>query len=183
MSGAGQLIVGLSGQAGSGKSTLARFLADRLDGETASFGDFVRYLASVQGASAERRSLQEIGESAVRGDADAFVADFIAWATPSPGRAFIVDGIRHIVIDKAMRAWAAAAGRNYVAVVVIATDEARADRRTMGDRAALAMLDAHPVEQESVTALPTVADLVVRENWDGDAVLTSILEVASRQRG
>jgi hypothetical protein len=52
----------------------------------------------------------------------------------------------------------------------------------MGDRAALAMLDAHPVEQESVNSLPTVADLVVRESWDGDAVLKSILEVASRQR-
>jgi isochorismate hydrolase len=127
--------------------------------------------------------LQEIGEAAVRGNADAFVTAFIAWATPLPGQAFIVDGIRHIVIDKAMRAWAATADRNYVAVVVKATDAARADRRTMGDRAALAMLDAHPVEQESVKALPTTADLVVRENWDGDAVLKSILEVAFRQRG
>ncbi len=176
MPGVGELIVGLSGQAGSGKSTLAQFLADRLDGETASFGDFVRHLASAQGASAERRSLQEIGEIAVRKGAGAFVADFIAWAAPSPGRAFIVDGIRHIVIDEAMRAWSASAGRSYVAVAVTAPDDVRADRRTMGDRAALAMLDAHPVEQESVTALPSVADLVVEENWDGDAVLKSILE-------
>jgi cytidylate kinase len=67
MSGAGKLIIGLSGQVGSGKSTLAWFLADRLNGETASFGDFVRHLASMQGLSPERRSLQEIGEAAVRG--------------------------------------------------------------------------------------------------------------------
>jgi dephospho-CoA kinase len=177
----GELIVGLSGQAGSGKSTLAQFLASRLDGETASFGDFVRHLAALQGASTDRRSLQEIGEAAVRDGAESFVAKFVAWATPSQGRAFIVDGIRHIAIDEAMRAWAATISRTYVALMVTANDDVRADRRTTGDRAALAMLDAHPVEQETVTALPTVADLVVQENWDGEALLESILKVAFHQ--
>lgn len=178
MLGTGELVVALSGQAGSGKSTLATHLAGRLNGDVASFGNFVRHLAEIQGASPGRRSLQEIGEAAVRAGAKAFVADFIAWADPAPERTLIVDGIRHIAVEDAMRAWAATAGRRYVAVAVTASEALRADRRTMGDQAALRLIDSHPVEQESATALPLQADIVVEENWDGDAVLQSILRAA-----
>jgi energy-coupling factor transporter ATP-binding protein EcfA2 len=175
----GQLIIGLSGQAGSGKSTLAQFLTEQLNAETAAFGDFVRYLAACQGASIERMSLQEIGQAAVRSGTEEFVSGFIAWAAPSPGRAFVVDGIRHVAIDKAIRTWAANTGRKYVAVTISASEEVRAQRRTNGDRSALATLDGHPVETESVTSLPLIADFVVDQDWDGDALLQMILDFAS----
>lgn len=168
------LIIGLSGQLGSGKSTLAESLAAALAGQKAAFGDFVRELAKQSGSSVERPSLQQIGEAAVRHDPAAFVRDFLTWADPKLDRPFVVDGVRHIDVDGALRAWAAEVGADYLAILVVASDKLRADRRTDGVLSALTELDAHPVERESATDLPEVVDFKVAGNSAVEQVITSI---------
>lgn len=160
------LIIGLSGQLGSGKSTLARSLADALSGETAAFGDYVRDLAKQNGASVERPSLQQIGETAVRHDPSAFVHAFLKWSNPQLESPFVIDGVRHVDVDTVLRSWATCKGADYLAILVVASDELRADRRTYGELNTLAALDSHPVERESATKLPDIADIKVGNDQD-----------------
>jgi cytidylate kinase len=160
------LIIGLSGQLGSGKSTLARSLAEALSGKTAAFGDYVRSLAKQNGASVERPSLQQIGETAVRHDPSAFVHAFLKWANPTLESPFVIDGVRHVDVDTLLRAWATSKDADYLAILVMAPDELRADRRTGGKLNTLAELDSHPVERESATKLPVMADIKVGNDQD-----------------
>jgi|HubBroStandDraft_6_1064221.scaffolds.fasta_scaffold153168_3 cytidylate kinase len=181
--GADRLIVGISGLSGTGKSTTARSLAEALGGDVAAFGDYVRHLAQERGASTERRSLQEIGEAEVRAAVREFVDGFLAWAAPRSDRALIVDGVRHVAVDVALRAWARHAGRTYVRMHVAASDELRASRRTSGDVIALASIDSHPVEREAATRLSTGADLVVNDDRDAASVLAVVLDLAAAALG
>jgi cytidylate kinase len=164
-------MVGISGFSGSGKSTLGRSPVVALDGTFGSFGDYVRHLAQERGASTERRFLQEIGEAEVRHDVGEFVRDFLAWATPSVERALVVDGVRHVAVDDALRGWSEGAGRRYVRVHVIVSSQLRPKRRTVGDGAALKAIDSHPVEREAAMVLRLGADLVVDETWNDAAIL------------
>jgi energy-coupling factor transporter ATP-binding protein EcfA2 len=168
------LIVGISGQVGSGKSTLAKTLADILGGENASFGDYVRHLATQSGVSTERSSLQQIGQASVRSGPADFVHSFLGWANPKLDRPFVVDGVRHIDVDGVLRNWAQSNGIDYLAVHVSTTDDLRAHRRTDGSVEALAQLDAHPVEHESISDLPATADLHFDNDWHSDQLATAI---------
>lgn len=176
------LIIGLSGQLGSGKSTLAESLAEALSGQKAAFGDYVRDLAKLSGASVERASLQKIGEAAVRRDPVAFVHAFLTWADPKLDCPFIIDGVRHIDIDKALRVWATGEGADYLAILVVASDHVRADRRTDGVLTTLTELDAHPVERESVTALPDVVDFKVAGDSGVEQAVAAISEWVSARK-
>jgi energy-coupling factor transporter ATP-binding protein EcfA2 len=180
---ADRLIVGISGLSGSGKSTTARSLAELLGGDIAAFGDYVRHLAQERGASIERWTLQEIGEAEVRANVGEFVEGFLAWAGPRPDRALIVDGVRHVAVDTALRAWARHGGRTYIRMHIAASDELRASRRTSGDESALALIDSHPVEQEAATRLLTDADLVVNDDRDAASVLADVLDLAATALG
>jgi cytidylate kinase len=172
---ADRLIVGISGLPGSGKSTAAGSLATALNGDVAAFGAYVRHLAQERGASTTRRSLQEIGESEVRADTSRFVDGFLAWARPKSDRALIIDGVRHIAVDAALRASARRMGRTYLRMHVTAPDALRATRRTNGDGSTLASIDGHPVEREAAGSLLTNADVVINDKGDATSVLTAFL--------
>lgn len=176
------LIIGLSGQLGSGKSTLARSLADALSGHTAAFGDYVRDLAKRNGASVERPSLQQIGETAVRQDTAAFVHAFLTWANPKLESPFVIDGVRHVDVDTALRAWATGKDADYLAILIVASNELRADRRTDGKLNDLAVLDSHPVERETATELPVIADIKVGNDHNVSEVVAIIAKWRKARR-
>ena len=166
------LTVGLSGSVGSGKSTLARELAQRLGGVVSGFGDYVRHLAAAAGEEPSRPVLQRIGQERVRADPSAFVRDFLAWASPPGDLPLVVDGVRHASIDSELRAWSREQGRDYALVLVDASLRVRAERRHDGDETATRDIDSHPVEAETTTALPNLADVVL----DGDGTPEEVLE-------
>jgi cytidylate kinase len=177
-----RLIVGISGLPGSGKSTSAGTLAAAVDGDVAAFGDYVRFLARERGASTARQSLQEIGEAEVRADFRDFVVRFLAWADLRSDRVLIIDGVRHVAVDAALRDWAQHAGRTYVRIHIMASAKLRAIRRTSGDESALASIDGHPVEREAASSLVTDADLVVNDDWDAPSIVAAVLGLAVAAR-
>lgn len=91
-------IIGISGQISSGKSTLAKALANTLNGQVISFGNFVRTEAAKRGIDVGRVALQQCGEELIRElGAKEFVGrvfDLLAISTPF----LILDGVRHIVV-------------------------------------------------------------------------------------
>lgn len=174
MSGTSGIVVALTGGAGSGKSTVGRALADRLGGEVASFGDYVRHLANEHPAGADRPVLQQIGQARVDDDPEAFVCDFLTWASPGDAP-LVLDGVRHLAIDRTLRRWAATVNRHYILILIEASLEIRADRRSDGDISRIRSIDAHPVEHDISETLPSVAEVIVDGNGTVEEVVGRIL--------
>ncbi len=173
-------IIGLSGKTGSGKTTLASALSQHLGGSIAAFGEYVRQLAMDAGKPITRSSLQDIGCTAVQSDPVFFVDGFLEWARPAPNLPLIIDGIRHASVDAQLRLWASRHKKPYRAIMVSASDNIRAARRTAGDMVALARLDSHLVEQEFANGVPGFIDLVVDGGFDvGEAVRDVMTLVSS----
>jgi thymidylate kinase len=96
------LLIVLSGRTASGKSTLGKLAAAQLCGEFASFGGYVRTLATSLGLGDDRLTLQDLGQRRVEEDVDRFVAGFLAYAGWAPGKVLVVDGLRHLSVLSAL---------------------------------------------------------------------------------
>ncbi len=178
MSGNRGLTIALAGGVGSGKSTIARKLASRLDAAVTSFGDYVRHVASKAGESIERSNLQRIGQELVEADAHGFAQAFLEWAPQPLDRPLIIDGVRHVIINDALRAWATASDKDYVLILLDVPVRQRAARRRDGNEEKLRRIDDHPVEREASDRLPGVANLIVSGSGTPDEVLARIAAAA-----
>ena len=90
-------ILGFSGSIGSGKSTLSVELAGRINYKYASFGNYVRKIATRMGCiDPSRAQLQGIGETLVENGARKFCISVLQDAEWLQGEGLIVDGIRHL---------------------------------------------------------------------------------------
>ncbi len=176
MPGTRRLTIALGGAPGSGKSTIAGGLAERLGGEAASFGDFVRHIASQEGRGHDRATLQGIGQARVEEGAEAFALAFLEWAKPDADRPVIIDGVRHRDVDASLRSWASRNGRDYALVLIDASVYERARRRHGGNEGEVGAIDAYPAERETRDVLPGVADLVVDGDGRPDEVVARIVE-------
>ena len=152
--------MGISGRIGSGKTSLAVVLAERLNCPRASFGDYVRTVATDRGLDASRRDvLQEVGDDLIGAGWDTFCAAVLNSAGYSGG-SLVVDGIRHADAAQTMRKLLTPAPWKLVAVESEdATRRSRLAARGVDD-AGTAQADSHPNEGE-VASLMASADLVV----------------------
>ncbi len=92
-------LLAFSGSIGSGKSALSTELAKVLNYKYASFGDYVRKVATRTGyINASRTQLQEVGEMLVENGSERFCQAVLQDAEWSQGEGLIVDGIRHLQI-------------------------------------------------------------------------------------
>jgi dephospho-CoA kinase len=168
------MIIAISGATASGKTTLAKALAERTGGTPASFGDYVRALASEQGRTTDRSTLQAVGQAAVEAGAEAFLAEFLGWTgwtgwTGWPGKELLIlDGLRHVSIRDALRAHAERAGTKvrFVHVDTDADDRARRLRARGDDSAAIVDQDAHASERDVKERLRDEADLRIYRTDD-----------------
>lgn len=155
-----EVALGISGRIGSGKTSLAVVLAERLHCPRASFGDYVRTVATNQGLDASQREvLQEVGDDLIAAGWDAFCMAVLNSAEYSDG-SVIVDGIRHADAAQTMRRLVAPIPWRLVAVESEdATRRSRLAARGLDD-ADTTQADAHPNEAE-VASVMASADLVV----------------------
>jgi dephospho-CoA kinase len=155
-----EVALGVSGRIGSGKTSLAVVLAERLDCPRASFGDYVRSVATDRGLDASRRDvLQALGDQLIANGWDTFCAAVLRFAGYTAG-SVVVDGIRHAGAAKTMQTLLAPAQWKLVAVESEeATRRSRLTARGI-DAAGAAQADAHPNETE-VHLVMASADLIV----------------------
>jgi dephospho-CoA kinase len=155
-----EVALGISGRIGSGKTSLAVVLAERLNCPRASFGDYVRAVATDRGLDGGvRQVLQEVGDDLIAAGWDAFCAAVLNSAGYCSG-SVVVDGIRHA--DAAQTMQKLVAPTPWELVSVESEDSIRRSRLAARgvDEAGTTQADAHPNEGE-VASVMASADLVV----------------------
>lgn len=175
LSSARGLIVALAGSVGAGKSTVADGLACRLGGTTAGFGNYVRHLAVGLGEKPERSALQRIGQKQIEANSKAFILGFLDWASPDLARPFIIDGVRHAVVDAALRAWSSKQNCDYMLVIIDTSLRERAKRGYGGNERQVRNVEAHPVERGNVETLSDLAEVVVSGDGEPKEVIACIM--------
>jgi dephospho-CoA kinase len=138
-------IVGVAGAIGSGKSEVSRTLARELGATRLGFGDFVRREAEARVVEPTRENLQELGEQLIDElGASELVRRVLADAPPA--ELVVIDGVRHLAVDEALKELAT----EYFLVFVEVDDDTRRKRLTEreGHEADLAALDHHSTERE-----------------------------------
>ena len=170
------LLLCFSGQIGSGKSSVSAAVAQALGWQRTGFGDYLRAEIVRRGGDPDdRQSLQDLGQTLVCADPEAFCRDVLAAGGFNPGDNFIIDGIRHIGIFEIL---ARLSQLNDAKLLFLGAGEAvRAARITSRtDAADFARASAHPVEAELDRALPEFADGHIDADQSLDRFLDDVLK-------
>jgi dephospho-CoA kinase len=123
------MIVGISGLIASGKSTFARALARRYSLKLIGFGEYVRGEAQARGLdAADRRVLQDLGQSLVDQDVKSFVGGVFDHANFSPTERIVLDGIRHETVWDEIVAFATRQGSSAKLIFLEIPEEERRRR-------------------------------------------------------
>jgi cytidylate kinase len=155
-------VVAFAGRIGAGKSSVAKALANHLGWKLASFGAYIRTVASSRVLSVSRESLQAVGEELEATDATALCRAVLDAASWQPGQPLVIEGIRHVRVLKILKALVAP--QPMVFIFLAADEEQRRSRlrdRGTGEADRLDAVEAHPTEQDVLTYLPKLADLVL----------------------
>lgn len=165
--------IALAGHLGSGKSTLAKALAADLGAVTASFGGYIRELATEAGLDANDRSvLQNLGQKLATQDPSAFLGSFLSRYSLAATQDLIFDGVRHIGVWNAIAEHARSLSAASWLVFVDTASPVRRNRlRERGhSKDEIAHWSAHTMEQELVP-LKAAATLVL----DGAAPIEDLV--------
>jgi len=153
-------VLAFSGGLGVGKSVLTNALHERLGWPRASFGDYVRKLASENGLDAKDRAvLQQLGQALVLTNVGGFVDDVLAQAGDSPN--VILDGVRHVEVLFKLRE---KLGDKVKLVYLEAPSDVRQERymrREAVERRLLARYEQDITEAQIARILPQYADLPI----------------------
>lgn len=151
----GLTIIGVSGAIGAGKSSLVADIAARTSARRVSFGDFVRETASARGLATDRQTLQDLGASLLE---ELGAEEFSARVVGDQGGLVVVDGVRHVIVDDALRN----AADQYLLVFVDVDAGVRQERldEREAERVGRDQADAHSTERD-LPQLRERADLVV----------------------
>lgn len=174
-------IVAFAGRVGAGKSSVAVALAADLGWHFASFGSFVRKIATNRGIEHTRDSLQVIGEELEANDPGGFCRGVLDDAGWYPGESAVVEGVRHVRIWETLKDMVAP--QPIFLVYLEAPEElrrARLQERGAQEANYLEKVEAHSTERDVIAELPHLANLVMFT--DGQAVSELMRAVAIKLR-
>ncbi len=171
-------LICIGGAIASGKTTLAKALQAAFpDSAQLAFGEVIRLRALAEGREPTRQSLQDTGLQLIAEGWPAFVNELLGYLEGNP-EVLIVEGLRH---RAAVGALHDRLPRRELLVVYleISSDDRRQRLAQIGE--AESALE-HDVEQD-VTALRTIADLVVTTDQPTEELVQRVRQVVeSRSR-
>lgn len=160
------MLIVFSGRTASGKSTIAKAAADALNGKTASFGSYIRYLAIAEDLDPDDRlTLQNLGQNLVEANPWAFTENFLNFAGYTADSVLVVDGLRHLAILQHLKDLIQPADK-FVLIYVEIDDQERVARLTARGipRTEIDKIEKHPSERDVLEGLTSAADLVIDGN-------------------
>jgi len=164
------VIATFAGGIASGKTTISHRVAAKLGWSWGSFSEFVQKKAG----SKDRLVLQNLGESLVLFDPTAFTQEFLNSLEWKPGTNLVLDGLRHKTVLDALRD--IAYPTRVLLIYLEAPFSVRQRRVSRGvEVVELAKLESHPVEEEALSILSSLADLVVESSGDEATVSERVL--------
>ena len=173
-------IVTFSGAIGSGKSSVSRAVAENLGWPCASFGDYVRKVASQRGLGQTRETLQTVGTSLIESGLEEFCRSVLSQVEWSIGQSLIVDGVRHVEALQTLRRITVP---SQVLLVHVQMNPSQRKARLQQMEVPSSRLDeweAHSTEVQVAMTLPELADLTI----DGARPLKDLIhEVKEWVRG
>ena len=93
-------IFAFSGPIGSGKSSVSKLFASKIGATWVGFGATVKKIALERKLPTDRESLQKLGASLVKDEAESFCSRVVVEISDKPA---VIDGLRHISILEALR--------------------------------------------------------------------------------
>lgn len=172
------LVLTISGRTRAGKTTLATELSESLRWPWTSFSSYVRAEAQRRGIPETRRALQDLGAGLIDElGAEEFCRRMLEHGTVSVESApFIVEGVRHLAVLKALRRVLAPAKVLHVHLDV---SDAERNRRLAGEGVSAAegqQWERHSTERDVLAGLPGAADLLVDADRAREEVANTVVE-------
>lgn len=153
-------VVGFAGRKKSGKTTISQAVAEALHWQQASFGDYVRHVASQRGLDATSLPvLQDLGQALIDEGWPQFCKELLRHAEWLPGTGLIVDGIRHV--EAAQHLTTLVTPMPFKLIYVSTDDAVLHERRGIDNASQYAALEHHSTEAQVATLLRDSADFTV----------------------
>ena len=178
------LLVCFSGKIGSGKTSISRGVASALGCRRTSFGGYLRGEVVRRGGDPDcRESLQDLGQSRIVQDAEAFCRDVLAAGGFGPGEDFVLDGVRHVdVLPHLVRIAAPSEVRLIFLEADAALRSGRVGERSDRAREDFYRADGHVVEADMADGLPEAADAIVDGSPCAQKVIGECMGLVDRWR-
>ena len=166
-------IICVSGVPGSGKTTLAKAVSTHIGCAYGSFGGYVRHCAKRRGLTADRATLQQLGQDLVVKSPRQFCEAVIGWLKWQPGSELLLDGLRHeSVLDAMIEAVRPTAVR--LLYVDVSADTQRSRLRERDATSDIAGLMSDVTERDVQTKLRARADFIVRGEGRIEAIVAQV---------
>lgn len=174
-------VIAFAGKIGSGKTAISTAVSRELGYKRASFGDYVRHIASARGLELTRETLQSVGTELLQADTFEFCRNVLAYSGWFGGEPLVIDGLRHVetipVLNQLL-------GPTKLQIVYMEIDEqSRFERLGIcgeSQLARLSLVDAHSSEQQ-LASLHDIADLIVDSRKPIEDCVGSVLEWMAKQ--
>jgi cytidylate kinase len=156
-------VIGFGGQIGSGKTIVAVNLASKLNCPVASFGSYVRKVASDRGLSTRREVLQELSiELLASLGAEGLTQNVLTSSGWDRKHSLVVDGIRHSAIVAALKQQVSPLP--FLLIYLDVSAKVRGSRLVVRDNLSAKEIDRferHSTEQDVAEGVKQLADIVI----------------------
>lgn len=174
------LIVCFSGKIGSGKSSVIASVGNKLQWKRTGFGEYLRAEITKLGGDPESRAaLQDMGQSLVASNPDAFCQAVLDFVDYEPGENLLIDGVRHVDIFNRLERIVSPTAIRLIHLSV-SEDVQRTRVQFRPDAADLDRAGAHAVEADLAHNLPDRAHAVVDAEATFDQVVGGCLTYIDR---
>ena len=170
-------VIAFAGKIGSGKTTISTAISKVLGCKRASFGDYVRQVASRRGLECTREILQYVGTEALETDKLEFCKNVLEYSGWSQGEPLVIDGLRHSETIPLLNQLVSPAQLRIVYMDI--DEQSRFERLGIHGEVQMEVLtlaDAHSSEQEAATILHNIADVIVDGRKPIENCVAAVLE-------